>query len=85
MIVTSREIYKHNLILTASDIDPTTTATTTTTTTSTTTTSHIAYDGLVCPGNHIEGFLEEGGKWMHIDMAYPSHIGPRATGECNDD
>lgn len=31
-------------------------------------------------GNHIEGFLDEGGKWMHIDMAYPSHIGPRATG-----
>mmetsp|Transcript_22209 Transcript_22209/g.37615 ORF Transcript_22209/g.37615 Transcript_22209/m.37615 type:complete len:513 (-) Transcript_22209:236-1774(-) len=31
-------------------------------------------------GNHIEEFLDEGGKWMHIDMAYPSHIGPRATG-----
>ena len=31
-------------------------------------------------GNHIEGFLADGGKWMHIDMAYPSHQGERATG-----
>lgn len=31
-------------------------------------------------GNHIEDFLQSGGHWMHIDMAAPSHIGPRATG-----
>ena len=31
-------------------------------------------------GNHIESFLDEGGKWLHIDMAYPVHAGERATG-----
>jgi probable aminopeptidase NPEPL1 len=31
-------------------------------------------------GNHIEGFLDNGGKWLHIDMAYPVHAGERATG-----
>lgn len=31
-------------------------------------------------GNHIEEFVEGGGEWLHIDMAYPAHIGDRATG-----
>ena len=31
-------------------------------------------------GNHIEGFVEEGGRWLHIDMAYPVYSGERATG-----
>jgi len=31
-------------------------------------------------GNHLDSFLAKGGSWMHIDMAYPSHIGERATG-----
>eukprot|EP01041_Mallomonas_annulata_P006508 gene6508-13142_t len=33
-------------------------------------------------GNHIEEFLSDsvGGKWLHIDMAGPGHIGERATG-----
>lgn len=31
-------------------------------------------------GNHIDEFLNAGGKWMHIDMAYPVHQGERATG-----
>ena len=31
-------------------------------------------------GNHIEEYLDEGGKWMHIDMASPSFSGARATG-----
>ena len=31
-------------------------------------------------GNHIEEYLAEGGKWMHIDMAGPVHAGEKATG-----
>jgi probable aminopeptidase NPEPL1 len=31
-------------------------------------------------GNHIDSFIAEGGKWLHIDMAYPSGQGERATG-----
>ncbi|CAE7544035.1 NPEPL1, partial [Symbiodinium microadriaticum] len=31
-------------------------------------------------GNHIEEFIANGGKWMHIDMAYPASQGERATG-----
>eukprot|EP00611_Tribonema_gayanum_P020540 TRINITY_DN3764_c0_g2_i1.p1 TRINITY_DN3764_c0_g2~~TRINITY_DN3764_c0_g2_i1.p1 ORF type:complete len:261 (-),score=96.21 TRINITY_DN3764_c0_g2_i1:226-1008(-) len=31
-------------------------------------------------GNHLEPFFEAGGAWLHIDMAAPSHQGPRATG-----
>jgi len=31
-------------------------------------------------GNHIEEYLDAGGKWMHIDMAGPVCKGERATG-----
>ena len=31
-------------------------------------------------GNNIEGFLERGGKWCHIDMAFPSAEAERSTG-----
>ena len=31
-------------------------------------------------GNHIESFVNGGGRWLHIDMAYPVHVGERATG-----
>jgi len=31
-------------------------------------------------GNNIEPFLEKGGKWCHIDMAYPAIEKERATG-----
>ena len=28
----------------------------------------------------IQDYLNDGGKWMHIDMAGPVHNGERATG-----
>ena len=31
-------------------------------------------------GNHIEEWLADGGKWCHIDMAYPCSNNGRATG-----
>ncbi len=31
-------------------------------------------------GNHIEDFLKNGGKWLHVDMAGPVSSGERATG-----
>lgn len=31
-------------------------------------------------GNHLESYLDGGGKWVHIDMAGPACDGPRATG-----
>lgn len=31
-------------------------------------------------GNHIESYLDQGGKWCHIDMAGPVDTGSRATG-----
>ncbi len=31
-------------------------------------------------GNHIEDYLNNGGRWLHIDMAGPVHNGERATG-----
>jgi probable aminopeptidase NPEPL1 len=31
-------------------------------------------------GNHIETWLDDGGKWCHVDMAYPSGSAGRATG-----
>jgi probable aminopeptidase NPEPL1 len=31
-------------------------------------------------GNHIEEYLKEGGKWLHVDMAGPAMAGERATG-----
>jgi len=31
-------------------------------------------------GNHIESWLEAGGKWCHVDMAYPCCNAGRATG-----
>eukprot|EP01035_Chromulina_nebulosa_P018028 gene18028-23669_t len=31
-------------------------------------------------GNHLETYLSQGGKWLHIDMAGPVWIGERATG-----
>ena len=31
-------------------------------------------------GNHLEQYLDNGGKWIHIDMAGPSMEGARATG-----
>ena len=31
-------------------------------------------------GNHLEEYLAGGGLWLHIDMAYPSYQGQRATG-----
>jgi len=31
-------------------------------------------------GNNIEGFLQRGGQWCHIDMAYPAMDAERSTG-----
>jgi probable aminopeptidase NPEPL1 len=31
-------------------------------------------------GNHIEDYIAEGGKWLHVDMAGPVVSGERATG-----
>lgn len=31
-------------------------------------------------GNHLTEYLEEGGNWLHIDMAGPANDGDRATG-----
>jgi probable aminopeptidase NPEPL1 len=31
-------------------------------------------------GNHIAPWVEAGGSWCHIDMAYPAYVGERATG-----
>lgn len=31
-------------------------------------------------GNNIENYLNNSGKWLHCDMAGPSHTGERATG-----
>lgn len=31
-------------------------------------------------GNHIDSWIAQGGKWLHIDMAYPGECGERATG-----
>ncbi|KAJ1408272.1 cytosol aminopeptidase family, catalytic domain-containing protein [Ochromonadaceae sp. CCMP2298] len=31
-------------------------------------------------GNHIEEYLDQGGKWLHVDMAGPAMEGERATG-----
>jgi probable aminopeptidase NPEPL1 len=31
-------------------------------------------------GNHIEDYVNAGGKWLHCDMAYPASSGERGTG-----
>eukprot|EP00299_Pterocystis_sp_00344_P011768 c5546_g1_i2.p1 GENE.c5546_g1_i2~~c5546_g1_i2.p1 ORF type:complete len:128 (+),score=28.36 c5546_g1_i2:112-495(+) len=31
-------------------------------------------------GNHISEYLEQGGKWCHVDIAFPAEDGERATG-----
>ena len=31
-------------------------------------------------GSHLGSFVEDGGKWVHMDMAYPSFSGERGTG-----
>jgi probable aminopeptidase NPEPL1 len=31
-------------------------------------------------GNHLEEYLNKGGKWLHVDMAGPAMVGERATG-----
>ena len=31
-------------------------------------------------GNHIDSWIHAGGKWLHIDMAYPGENGERSTG-----
>lgn len=31
-------------------------------------------------GNHIEDYLNNGGKWLHVDMAGPAFIEERGTG-----
>ncbi len=31
-------------------------------------------------GNHIDKYLENGGRWLHVDMAGPVWSGERATG-----
>ena len=31
-------------------------------------------------GNHLEDYLNNDGKWLHIDMAYPATVNERGTG-----